>query len=661
MKAAIGKYFIGIGIAFLVGLLALPQLAQATQPTVMTVPWDAANPSAPHTTYPLDALNEVQIVMAATADWPATPNSFRAVWSFGDGSPDVTINPISNRYNISTLHQYPAGAAGGTTWTATVTVIDNVTGESASANYYVIQQANNLQSRVNVAIDHGLWYLHKTMYRTTSGVTPIGGWDGLAACGGFGNYACLSGIGAINASNIQAFEVMGHYENGPASDPYTDDVKRGLARMMQWLGSQATGPKSYSYVIPGSCAAPPCTLTFDGNANGRRAYESSNPPYESGMHMDAIVATGNPGGMAALGVVGIVGQTYLNIVQDMADYQNHCQYPHSYGGGWYYSCQGYNDNSISQWAAIGLIGGIRGFGIAPGTGAYPNIIKDANKVWMNNSDNADGHFGYQGPGTVWGPYATTPSAMVQLSMDGIGRGDPLWDKAETFYRNNFCNATSLGIFSAPRRYTYGLFSFTKSMLLHSPGGVLTPITLLHSSTAGVPDIDWYNAIGPESGGPAGAYLCDGVAQTIVKRQGGGAVGGGTPNPGNPQGGYWYGNAYCCGQEPFETSWSIIMLRRTVFVACVNNLTGRGTPSGRAPARIDLTWTGIGGAVSYNVLRGTAAGGPYVLIGNTTLPAYSDRVGLVNNTTYYYVLQPLNAAGGAICQSNQATVTIPLGR
>ena len=533
MKAVIGKYFIGIGVALLVGFLALPQPAQAAMPTVKTVPWDPANPTAPHTTYPLDALNEVNIVMAATADWPAgAPNSFRAVWNFADGSPNVTINPIANRYNISTLHQYPPGAAGGTTWIATVTVIDNVTGESASANYYVIQQANNLQSRVNVAIDHGLWYLHKTMWRTTSGVVPIGGWDGLMACGGFGNFACIN-TGGIDASNIQAFQVKGHYENGPASDPYTDDVKRGLARMMQYLVSEAVGPKTYTYVFP-SCPVPNCTLTFDGNANTRRIRESANAAYQTGMFMDSIVATSNPAGTAALGGANIVGQTYLNIVQDLADYENHCQYTTSFGGGWYYSCQGYNDNSISQWAAIGLIGGIRGFGISPGTIAYPNIIKDANRVWLNNSDTLDSavsaYFGYQSSGWVWGPWATTPSGMVQLAMDGIGRGDSLWDRAESYYRNGFCNATSSGAYYAPRAYTYGLFSFTKSMLLHNPLGVLTPITLLHSNTPGVTDIDWYNAVGPESGGPA---PCDGIAQTLVKRQGGGAPGGGTPNPANP--------------------------------------------------------------------------------------------------------------------------------
>ena len=103
-----------------------------------------------------------------------------------------------------------------------------------------------------------------------------------------------------------------------------------------------------------------------------------------------------------------------------------------------------------------------------------------------------------------------------------------------------------------------------------------------------------------------------------------------------------------------------MLRRSVFVACVSNLGGKGTPSGRAAARVDLTWTGIGNVDHYNVLRGTVNGGPYALIGSSTITAYSDTTRLANGNTYFYVLQPFNAQGSEICQSNQASIPIPAG-
>jgi uncharacterized repeat protein (TIGR02543 family) len=93
-------------------------------------------------------------------------------------------------------------------------------------------------------------------------------------------------------------------------------------------------------------------------------------------------------------------------------------------------------------------------------------------------------------------------------------------------------------------------------------------------------------------------------------------------------------------------------------ACVNNLSGRGTPGilGR-PDRIDLTWTAFGSAASYNVLRGTSPGGENpVPIGTTTTTAYTDAVGLVKGVTYYYVVQPLS--NGAVCTSSEAAVQAP---
>jgi hypothetical protein len=95
-------------------------------------------------------------------------------------------------------------------------------------------------------------------------------------------------------------------------------------------------------------------------------------------------------------------------------------------------------------------------------------------------------------------------------------------------------------------------------------------------------------------------------------------------------------------------------------ACISNLYGRGTPgSGLAGPRIDVSWSAQTGATSYDVLRSTTNGGPYyTLLGNVTTPAYSDRGGIpTNGSTYYYVVRPVGSSG-EVCQSNQASVTIP---
>ena len=332
------------------------------------------------------------------------------------------------------------------------------------------------------------------------------------------------------------------------------------------------------------------------------------------------------------GPVNVIGQTYGNIVQDMVDMYSYCITPSNPGGAWQYGCQSGWDNSTSQWAAIGIISAVRGFG-----STVDPVVATWNKVWLGSSQQAGGIFGYSNSNPIWGPFATTPSGMVQLTMDSVGRGDAAWDHAETYLRDNFGNAPT-SYSTSMKAYYYGMFSFTKSMLLHDPGGVLTPITMLKSATSGVNPIDWY-AAETSKGDPT-----DGVARFLVGQQN--------------AAGYWYNTlAPSGGQYPFSTGWAIIMLRRTVFTSCVTDLNGKGTPSGRAAARIDLTWTALTGADHYAVLRGTSSGGPYASIGSSPITAYSDTSGLANGNSYYYVLQPINSQGGEICQSNEKKVTI----
>jgi len=684
------------GLALLVVFLSAPLVMKATVPTVLTVPFVPTSPSNPHVTHTGSLIS----LGATASNLTGSADTYQVTWNFGDGTANTTFSFVGTAtaypypYDISTSHTY-SGAAG-TTYTATVTVVDMATSEQGSNTYSVVLDPPSLtalQASVDVAIDNGLWYMHQTMWRATTTINgnlvDWGGWDdqsdslhGYYTCGIDGvsgeyqAYDCddQSFSGAIDASNVQAFEVSGHLETGPSTDPYTDDVARGLARMFRMLSISAVASKQYNYDLP-SCpngAVTPCTYTFDGNSNGQAIYANNNyvnePFYQGGQFIDALVASSEQNGIAKAGVgpsgslPGIVGQTYYNIVQDLVDGYLYCQYnqdsTYEPGGGWWYYCpelgQGsYDDNSVSQWGAIGLIAAQRGFGIP-----IPTIITDANNTWITNSQESTGAFAYSVAycGSVncnpWGPYADTPSGMVQMAMDGVGgtasgNPDQRWNLAESYYRDNFCNATSNGAYYAPRAYTYGLFSFTKAMLLNDPGGVLSPITYLEDEPSGANPIDWYNAQA-SAGAP-----CDGVAQTIVSRQ----------NPASYKCfGCWFGDNYDVNpQSVFETAWSIIMLQKTVFTStgCVNNLYGRGTPGPGSQARVDLTWSAYTGAKSYNVLRSTVNNGPYTMIGTTTTPAYSDRSGLMPGTTYYYVIQPVITT--EVCQSNQATVAVPRAR
>src|SRR5215471_15795014 len=421
-------------------LFGAPSSAHAA-PTAKTVPWDVNNPLSPHTVYAGRA-----VTLKGTSDVQGATIQYD--WDFGDASPHCTGN-VSNMFDVECTHT--SGPS------------------SSSANYPVMMFADVLSSHVNVAIDEGLWFLHRTMQRyAVSGINE-GDWDTAAptncvlpatACDNVNNSV------AINASNLQAFEVNSHLESGPGSDPYTDDVARGLKRLFTQLAAGTISNKTINFAAPPSCPVAPCKFNPDSNGNGLAIYPESAANtnrqfYQGGQFIDAIVASGTPAAITTTGPVNVIGRTYKDIVQDMVDAYSFCVYSNSPGGAWYYSCNGFDDQSVSQWGAIGLIAAQRSFGIT-----IPPIVLDGNRVWLASSQQANGIFGYQSTSPVWGPYATTPSGMVQMAMDGVGRGTTMWDHAESFIRDNFDNSVAGCGGSASceattniKSYTYGLFSF----------------------------------------------------------------------------------------------------------------------------------------------------------------------------------------------------------
>jgi hypothetical protein len=515
------KLCIALAIVFVWGaaLALAPVAAQAAPPVVKTVPWVPSNPLVPHDTYAGKA-----VTLKGTCDQPPS-GGYEYSWDFGDGTSTAFAN-VTNKYVIEAKHTF-AGVAN-TVFTTRLTVRNKTTGETGSKEYYVALRDKTLSVEVNVAIDEGIWFLHKAQYRYNSGGVDYGIWDRDV---GYGPYVALSYYG-IDAANVNAFEVNGHLENGNPDNPYVETVARGMRQIFTFLYATGIGvqPKGDP----------------DSNLNGLGvSVNQGNPMYQLGFLMDAIVASGTPNAVASTGTTNIVGRTYKDIVQDMVDYYAWAQYDSTPpAGGWRYNPNEWPDNSVCQWAAIGMIAAEKSFGCT-----VPQWVKDWNKVWLQYSQNANGGFGYTDTNPVWGWWATTPSGMVQMVLDGIGRttpGSPSWNKAETFVRDNFGNTGGAG--NAIKDYYYGLFSFVKSMLLHNTDGVpgSDPITLLQSQTPGVAPIDWY-AAEASKGAPT-----DGVARTLV----------GDQDPG----GFWWGHNQDGNQYRFETAWAIIMLNRTLFDA-----------------------------------------------------------------------------------------------
>jgi hypothetical protein len=80
-----------------------------------------------------------------------------------------------------------------------------------------------------------------------------------------------------------------------------------------------------------------------------------------------------------------------------------------------------------------------------------------------------------------------------------------------------------------------------------------------------------------------------------------------------------------------------------------------TASAISGTQINLSWTAVSGATSYNVYRATASGGPYSLVGSSATNSFSDT-GLTCNTAYFYRVRAVLGCESA--DSNQASATTP---
>ena len=112
MKSILSKRMICM-LAVAAMSLALPHALLAASPTVLVVSVDPNNPTFPHTTYPTSGTVESVVVLGATVPSAVgSSDTYSVTWVFGDGSPNVTF-ALTNPYDISTTHQYPASAAAG--------------------------------------------------------------------------------------------------------------------------------------------------------------------------------------------------------------------------------------------------------------------------------------------------------------------------------------------------------------------------------------------------------------------------------------------------------------------------------------------------------------------------------------------------------------------
>ncbi len=73
------------------------------------------------------------------------------------------------------------------------------------------------------------------------------------------------------------------------------------------------------------------------------------------------------------------------------------------------------------------------------------------------------------------------------------------------------------------------------------------------------------------------------------------------------------------------------------------LTPTGLTATPGNGQVALVWNASSGATSYHLRRSTTSGGPYTTIASPTSTSFTDT-GLINGTTYFYVVSAVNSGG-----------------
>ncbi len=451
-KVPISVLFGTLAALLLVSTIALSATSTVTvsAPNVVTVPWRGTL-NLPHETYngKLIHLKGVArgLITGATASWDP-----------GDGTGSISVTPSFDAngyaYDLGTTHTYGDLINGpiyppGTPFTAVLTVC-NPSGSStvcASKNYSVVVRTRNIDGEIDIAIDEGLWWSHRSQYRNT-------GWND----GGWFSQGDVS----PTAANVQAFQINNYFEgDDPNFDPYADDVARGLKFLLSRLRAFAIGNVT---IYP---AFVPTMVNPDSNGNGLAvdAPYYGRTPYETGQVMDAIVASKTPNKLTTTGPNGdtytnIDGRTYKDLVQDMVDAYawGQARNDSSDDGGWRYDWVYYDsDNSACQWGAIGILAARDIWNCT-----VPSWVYSQNLNWLSYSQAGAPAYGY-GYASPGAGIAESPSGLVQLIMDGIPKTDTnRWVGVENYMVQNWWTYYEDG------DYEYALYDLVKAMRLALP-------------------------------------------------------------------------------------------------------------------------------------------------------------------------------------------------
>ncbi|MBL7120274.1 MAG: hypothetical protein ISS53_06280, partial [Dehalococcoidia bacterium] len=376
-----------------VAILALPRVATVEANgtlEVICVPW-LGDEGMPQPAY-----NGKEVTLKAVVRYNG---AVHFEWDFGDTTNVTGAVIATDEYPvpIEAKHTYtgPAGTEYVATLTVTATSGDDI-GDSGSDTYGVRILDETREVKADIAVDEGLWWLCKQQYRYSDGDVDFGFWQAAAAEGLY--------TVAHTAAALEAFEANNHNAAGdPTEDPYVDCVRRGL----NYLTSKME-------VV--DLSLDPASDT-NGNDIGISCYDDINHEmYEVGMAMIAIVGSGTPERVAEAGPGGVIGRTYHDIVQDMADFMAIAQ---NDNGGWgYWRDSGDSDNSCTQWPIIGMQSAEAKWGIT-----IADFVRPGLETWLANTQNANGAFGYMDNSDGLNIAKTAGAGITGLLFCGVGPDD----------------------------------------------------------------------------------------------------------------------------------------------------------------------------------------------------------------------------------------------
>jgi hypothetical protein len=486
-----------------IALYALGFLTLITAPSAeaeiqaICVPWQPSDPDFPHYTYSGATTTLKGIARGDDA------TEYR--WDFGDGN-GTAWTAITDPYNLGVQHTYTGTT--GHLFTATLYVRDGL-GNEAQDDYFVeifessdLSIPEQLDVRINMAIDEGLWWLHKTMNRQTFS----GGSPGYGQPYGYWNYADTGKIVAASCASVDAFQLHGSKANMDYdSDPYVETVQRALNYLLY---------NTYYFSIGVQNAGWP-----DSNGNGIGLVTSpSSSPYSAlqtstgGICMTALANSGAPSSIATVGRPYVYGSTYSDILQDMIDFfawgQNESISINR--GGWrYYANSSTSDMLETPWPPLGILAAEKKMGLF-----VPQFVSDELMIYLDNmqydfSSSYNGSFGFNAPGS-FRSITQTAGGIIGHEFIGTTLTSPEIQSAIGYIYRHWNDAGTGPADTQLHGHSYGMYRVMKAFRIPSPD--ITEVTD-YDYTIGTQtgnSFDWYYT-------PAGQTQ-EGLASYIVRTQ-----------------------------------------------------------------------------------------------------------------------------------------------